>query len=143
MSALPSDYKANARAWVRGVQVLGSGTGTAIKSRFINGLVSSRETVTWAEDDNVREITITAVQAAAGTANLTAVVAVCFDATSDAEALFMMPNAFPADTNATEVLFFMVPVNQPRTFFFSGPVQRCDVIRYQGSEAINVLIEAS
>lgn len=101
--------------------------------------VSTRESVTWAT--GVKEVTITAFQEAAGTAELRATLAVCFGAPSDATADAWLTHV---DSTATDSNMYVVPINEPRTFYFSGDgITRLDVKRLYGSEALGVIVEAA
>lgn len=101
--------------------------------------VSTRESATWT--DGVNEITITAFQEAAGTAELRASIAVCFDAPSSAVADAWLTHV---DSTATDSNMYVVPINEPRTFYFSGDgITRVDVKRLYGSEALGVIVEAA
>lgn len=101
--------------------------------------LSTRESVTW--DSGVNEVTITVFQEAAGTAELRASAAVCFDAPTDAaaDAWLTHADAKTADSNMAVVL-----AGVPRTFYFSGDgITRLDIKRLYGSEALGVIVEAA
>lgn len=100
--------------------------------------VSTRESCTWTE--GVTEVTITVFQEAAGTAELRAVVGVCFDAPSDAVADAWLTHA---DSKTTDSNMVAIPVGESRAFYFTDAITRLDVIRLYGSEALGVIVEAA
>lgn len=101
--------------------------------------VSTRESVTWTE--GVNEVTITAFQEVAGTAELKAAIAVTFDAPSDIVADTWLTHA---DSIATDSQMYVIPIGEPRTFYFTGNgITRLDVKRLYGTEALGVIVEAA
>lgn len=100
--------------------------------------VSARESCTWTK--GVTEVTITPFQEAAGTAELRAVLGVCFDAPSDLVADTWLTHA---DSKTTDSNLVAIPAGESRTFYFSSPITRLDVIRLYGSEALGVVVEAA
>lgn len=100
--------------------------------------VSTRESCTWSGP--VTEVTVTVVGEAAGTANLLASAAICFDAPSDLVADTWLTHA---DSAAADSNCYVIPIGASRTFFFSGAgVTRLDAKRLYGSEALAVFVEA-
>lgn len=100
--------------------------------------VSTRESCTWTE--GVTEVTITVFQEAAGTAELRAVLGVCFDAPSDLVADTWLTHA---DSKAVDSNMSAIPAGESRTFYFTNAITRLDVIRLYGSEALGVIVEAA
>lgn len=107
------------------------------RNREQNAVVGTRQSVTW--ENPIYEATINVIQEAAGTAELTATIAVCFDAPNDAtaDAWLLALDSATADSNR-----YSVTIREPRTFFFSTGITRLDMIRIYGSEALTVIVEA-
>lgn len=101
--------------------------------------LSTRESVTWTT--GVNEVTITVFQEAAGTAELRACIAVCFDAPSDIVADTWLTHA---DTKVSDSQLYVIMSGESRTFYFSGTgITRVDAKRLYGSEALGVVVEAA
>jgi len=97
--------------------------------------LSTRETWTWPAP-GVRQVVITVDQEAAGTAQLTASVGVCWDAPSDlvADTWLTAGDALAVDSN-------MATCSLPRELelTFTDPITRMDGKRMYGSEPLHVI----
>ena len=101
--------------------------------------VSNREKVTW--NSGINEVTIAPFQEAAGTAELKAVLAVCFDAPTDAAADAWLTHA---DSTNADTNMYVIPAGESHTFYFSGSgITRLDCKRLYGTEALGVIVEAA
>jgi hypothetical protein len=108
------------------------------RNREQNAVAGTRQKVTWTT--GITEATVVVVQEAAGTAELRACIAIAFDAPNDATADTWLT---AADSETEDSNRFIIFSNQPRTFQFTHPVTRIDMIRVYGSEALTVIVEAS
>lgn len=116
------------------------GPQTVSKNRELTA-VSTRQSCTWTDSENVTEVTILIVSDA-GTAALDDGAFVCFDATSDALAdQWLLEGSY---TNSASNRYF-IPLNVPRTFRFTSNITRADfkVNGDGGSTAFHVIVEAN
>ena len=112
---------------------------TPSQNREKTAVGSTVETITWPTP--VREVRVTVAQEVAGTPNLQASLAICFDAPSDLVAATWLASADSGSTNSKRVL---VMAGESRVFAFDNPgVSRMDIVRNYGSETLNVIVEAA
>jgi hypothetical protein len=98
---------------------------------------SASQKVSWSV--GVTELVVTAFGEVAGTPELRAAFAVCFDAPSDLVASDWLAGG-ASETIAT--YRFVIPVGIPRVFRFSSGINRLDAIRVFGSETLSLFVEA-
>jgi len=107
------------------------------RSRLQTGIVGTRQSVTWTT--GVNDVTVSVYREAA--TDEFSVLAVCFDAPSDAVA-----DAWLATTESASMDYQCVYIRagENRTFFLSSEgITRLDMIRIIGATALTVIVEAA
>lgn len=103
--------------------------------------VTTRKSVTWADAENITEVTVVAHQAINTGGQPADGVLVCFDSPSNAVASAWLTET---EHTASDSQRFFCPMGVPRTFRFTSNITRADVIKAADSAiAAHVIFEAN